>query len=203
MRGATGYFSRSEDVRRVTGDSPPRGQSRAAAADLAGSTVLMRSVTALARGSLEAGSVKTYTPGLHKFQAFVKDTCAKLGRPVWPHETTSELRELVSTKGVVEAFVAYAHEKDLRDNTIDLYIAGLKYFATDAFGRPQIPDSLTVKRLLKGCQKAQGAPRDGKLGIGILRLRKLVNHLNRKGGTRSRSEERCSAALFSQLREFY
>ena len=141
----------------------------------------MKAVTVLARGSLEAGSVKTYTPGLHKFQSFVKDTCAKLGCPVWPHETFIEIRELVSTKGVMEAFVAYAYEKGLRDTTIDVYMSGLKYFATDAFGNPQVPGSQTVKRLLKGCQKAQGAARDGKLGIGILRLRKLVNCLEQSG----------------------
>ena len=134
----------------------------------------MKAVTVLARGSLEAGSVKTYTPGLHKFQSFVKDTCAQLGCPVWPHKSTSEIRELVSTKGVMEAFVTYAHKKGLRHKTIDVYMSGLKYFGTDAFGRPHVPDSLTVKRLLKGCQKAQGAARDGKLGSGILRLRKLV-----------------------------
>ena len=33
----------------------------------------MKEMTTLARGSLEAGSVKTYTPGLNKFRAFVKD----------------------------------------------------------------------------------------------------------------------------------
>ena len=91
----------------------PRVRPGTTAADLAGSTLLMKAVTVLARGSLEAGIVKTYTPGLHKFQMFVKDTCAKLGCPVCPHETTIEIRELVSTKGVMEALVAYAHEKGL------------------------------------------------------------------------------------------
>ena len=65
----------------------------------------MKEMTALARGSLEAGSVKTYRPGLNKFKAFVKDACAELGRPPWPHETTRELRDLVSSKGVIEAFI--------------------------------------------------------------------------------------------------
>ena len=69
---------------------------------------------------MEAGSVKTYTPGLNKFQAFVRETCAEFSCPVWAHRTTSELRELVSTKGVVEAVVAYAHRNGLRDNTIDV-----------------------------------------------------------------------------------
>ena len=70
----------------------------------------MSSVTALARGSIEAGSVKTYTPGVHKFRTFVRDACAKLGVPVWPHETSCELRDLINEEGVMEAFVAYAHE---------------------------------------------------------------------------------------------
>ncbi len=143
----------------------------------------MSSITALARGSVEAGSVKTYTPAVHKFQAFVKDTCAKLGVAVWPHQTTSELRELVNGEGVMEAFVVYAHEHGLRDVTIGVYISGLKHFVTDAFGRHQIPGARTVKILLKGCQKAQGPPRYGKLGIGILRLRSLLDHLNHTGAS--------------------
>ena len=65
----------------------------------------MKAMTTLARGSVEAGSIKTYKPGLNKFRAFVKDTCAELGRPPWPHGTTSELRDLVSSKGVIEAFI--------------------------------------------------------------------------------------------------
>ena len=81
----------------------------------------------------------------------------------------------------MEAFVVYAHKEGLRDSSIEVYIAGLKHFATDAFGRPQIPGTRTVKLLLKGCQKAQGPPRDGKLAIGIVRLRKLLNLLNRSG----------------------
>ena len=81
----------------------------------------MRSVSSLARGSLEAGSVKTYTPGLNKFKAFVKDTCAELGHPPWPHETTRELRDLVSSKGVVEAFIVYAHQQGLQSGTIDVH----------------------------------------------------------------------------------
>ncbi len=133
----------------------------------------MSSVTSLARGSVEAGSVKTYTPALHKFQALVRDTCAKLGV-----QSTSELRDLVNEEGVLEAFVVYAHEDGLRDTTIEVYIAGLNHFTTDALGRPQIPGARTVKILLKGCRKSQGPPQDGKLGIGILRLRSLLDHLN-------------------------
>ena len=85
---------------------------------------------------------------------------------------------------VMEAFVVYAHEHGLRDTSIEVYIAGLKHFATDAFGRPQIPGARTVKILLKGCQKSQGPPRDGKLVIGILRLRRLLDHLNHTGAGR-------------------
>lgn len=137
----------------------------------------MSKLTALARGSLEAGSIRTYTPGLHKFTAFVKDVCASIGRPPWAHGTTQQLRELVSTRGVVEAFIAYAHDDGLQAETIKLYISALKYFGTDGFGRPALPDKLGVKRILQGCVKMQGPPKDGKLGIGILRLRKLVAYL--------------------------
>ena len=180
MRGVTSYFSRSDDVRGTAGGFS-RGQPVSAAAALAGSFVLMSSVTALARGSTEAGSVKTYTPGVHKFQAFVRDTCARLDVPVWPHGTTSELRDLINQEGVMEAFVAYGHEVGLRGTSIEVYIAALKHFTTDAFGRPQIPGMRTVKLLLKGCQKAQGPPPDGKLALGIVRLRKLLDLLNRSG----------------------
>ena len=61
----------------------------------------MNAITKLARVSVEAGSVKTYRPGLNKFTAFVNHTCAYLGRPPWPHESVKELRDLISSKGVV------------------------------------------------------------------------------------------------------
>ena len=125
--------------------------------------------------------MKTYKPGLNKFKAFVKDACAELGRPPWPHETNRELRDLVSSKGVVEAFIVYCHKQGLQSDSIDVYISALKNFGTDGFGRPILPDALVVKRLLKGCEKAQGPKKDGKLGIGIVRLRKLVAFLSRQG----------------------
>ena len=139
----------------------------------------MSELTALARGSLEAGSIKTYTPGLRKFTAFVEDTCASIGRPPWAHGTTHQLRELVGARVFVEAFIAYAHDEGLQAATIEVYIAALKYFGTDGFGKPELPDVLGVKRLLKGCVKMQGPPKDAKLGIGILRLRRLVAYLDK------------------------
>ena len=142
----------------------------------------MNAITKLARGSVEAGSVKTYRPGLNKFTAFVNHTCAYLGRPPWPHESVEELRDLISSKGVVEAFIAYAHEDGLRSSSIDVYISALKFWGTDGFGRPILPDSNAVKRLLQGCEKAQGPPKDGKLGIGIIRLRRLTDFLGHQRG---------------------
>ena len=139
----------------------------------------MREMTRLARGSVEAGTVKTYLPGLHKFTAFVNSTCASLGRPPWPHATTSELRDLVNARGVVEAFIVYAHMEGLQADSIKVYISALKYYGTDGYGRPSLPDALGVTRLLKGCVKAQGPPSDGKLGIGIVRLRSLLAYLDR------------------------
>ena len=138
----------------------------------------MKHMTTLARGSLEAGSLKTYKPGLNKFKSFVRDTCAELGRPPWPHRTTQELRDLVSSKGVVEAFIVYCHKQGLQSDSIDVYISALKYFGTDGFGRSLLPDAMVVTRLLKGCEKAQGPKKDGKLGIGIVRLRRLVASLS-------------------------
>ena len=120
----------------------------------------MNAITKLARGSVEAGSVKTYRPGLSKFTAFVNHTCAYLGRPLWPHESVKELRDWISSKGVVEAFIAYAHEDGLRSSSIDVYISALKFWGTDGFGRPILPDSNAVKRLLQGCEKAQGPPKE-------------------------------------------
>ena len=137
----------------------------------------MSGVTKLARGSVEAGTITTYRPGLNKFIAFVEDTCVELGVSPWPCGTTEELRNLVSQKGVVEAFIAYSHRNGLRASSIDVYISALKHFGTDGFGRPILPDKIAVARLLQGCEKAQGPPKDGKLGIGIVRLRRLVAHL--------------------------
>ena len=139
----------------------------------------MNEMTKLARGSVEEGTVNTYLPGLHKFSAFVNSTCASLGRPPWPHASTSELRDLVSARGVLEAFIIYAQKEGLQSVTIGVYIAALKYFGTDGYGRPDLPDWLGIKRLLKGCVKAQGPPKDGKLGIGIVRLRSLLAYLDR------------------------
>ena len=92
----------------------------------------MNAVTKLARGSVEEESVKTYRPGLNKFTAFVNDTCAGLGRPPWPHESVKELRDLISSKGVIEAFIAYAHQDGLQSSSIDVYISALKFW--DIFG---------------------------------------------------------------------
>ena len=161
MRGVKGYFFRGEDVRGAASNLP-RGRPGTAAADLAGSTLLMKAVTVLARGSLEAGSVKTYTPGLHKFQMFVKDTCAKLATPSGHTRPIrrSEIRELVSTKGVVEAFVAYAHEKGLRDTTFDVYIAGLKYFRDGCFWEAANPGFANGQAIVEGLSEgARGASR--------------------------------------------
>ena len=121
--------------------------------------------------------MKTYRPGLNKFIAFVEDTCVELGVSPWPCGTTEELRNFVSQKGVVEAFIAYSHRNGLRASSIDVYISALKYFGTDGFGRPILPDKIAVARLLYGCEKAQAPPKNGKLGIGIIRLRRLVAHL--------------------------
>jgi hypothetical protein len=143
----------------------------------------MRAETKLARGSVEAGSVKTYKPGLNKCIAFVKESCALLARPPWPHGTIEELRDLVSSKGVVDALIAYCNKQGLRSGTIDVYISALKFWGTDAFERHILPDKTAVQRMLQGCEKAQGSLKDGKLGIGILRLRKLVDYLGRQGGS--------------------
>ncbi len=112
----------------------------------------------------------------------MNDTCAGLGRSPWPHGTVKELRDLVSSKGVIEAFIAYAHEDGIQSSSIDVYISALKFWGTDGFGRPVLPDKNAVKRLLQGCEKAQGPPKDGKLGIGIIRLRKLIDFLGRQSG---------------------
>ena len=53
VRGVAGYISRSDDVRETAGGFS-RGQPVSAAASLASSAVLMRSVTALTRGSIES-----------------------------------------------------------------------------------------------------------------------------------------------------
>ena len=83
----------------------------------------------------------------------------------------------MSSKEVVEAFIAYCLQTGLRAGSIDVYISALKFLGTDGFGRPILPDKIAVQRLLQGCEKAQGPPKDGKLGIGIILLRRMVAHL--------------------------
>ena len=63
-------------------------------------------MTALVRGSREAGSLRTYTPGLRKLTALDEDFCASIGGHPWAHGTTHQLQELVGTRGVDEAFIA-------------------------------------------------------------------------------------------------
>ena len=62
------------------------------------------------------------------FIAFVEEICTELGVLPWPHGTTGELRDLVSSQGVVEVFIAYCHQIGLRSKTIDVYISALKYW---------------------------------------------------------------------------
>ena len=49
----------------------------------------------------------------------------------------------------------------MRSSSIDVYISALKFWGTDGFGRPILPDSNAVKRLLHGCEKAQRALSQG------------------------------------------
>ena len=136
----------------------------------------MKKVTALVRSAVEPGSVKTYSSGLHKFEAFVKETCRNLDRPIWPHATPRELRDLISTPGVIEAFIVFAHEDGMVADSIKVYISALKYHATDGYGQPTLPNKTVMNRLLEGCAKEQGPPSDGKLGIGIIRLGMMFAH---------------------------
>ena len=87
----------------------------------------MSKMTKLVRDAVEPGSIKTYSSGLHKFEAFVTETCRNLGRPIWPHADPRELRELINTPGVMEAFIVFAHEKGCCADTIVVYMSALKY----------------------------------------------------------------------------
>ena len=106
------------------------------------------------------------------------ETCKQLGRPTWPHANPRELRELINTPGVMEAFIVFAHEDGCCADTIVVYMSALKYHATDGYGQPAIPNRAIIKRLLMGCVKEQGPPGDGKVGIGIIRLRLMFDHLD-------------------------
>ncbi len=72
---------------------------------------------------LEQERRRTYTPALRKFTALVEDFSASIGRHPWTHGSTHQLQELVGTRGVVEALIAYAHEEGLQAVTIEGYIA--------------------------------------------------------------------------------
>ena len=76
--------------------------------------------------------------------------------------------------------MVYCFDEGLSNDTIDVYIAGVKFFASDWEDLPSIPlpGAWMVKQLLKGIAKIRGPEPDGTLPVGMLKLRKILAHLN-------------------------
>jgi len=130
----------------------------------------------LLSGSIEDSTLRNYTTGLRKFSAFLAKT--KVGVPLPPCSTSSELRKLITQPGVIEAFICFCFREDLVSGTAGNYIDGLKFFSTDLDGAPFFPREAVILRLLDGYQKIGKRPAPLKLAIDALFLRRLVLHVD-------------------------
>ena len=127
-------------------------------------------------GSIEASTLRNYTTGLKKFSEFLAKT--KVGVPLPPCSTSSELRKLITQPGVIESFICFCYQDDLASGTAGGYIDGLKFFSTDLDGAPFFPRETVILRLLAGYQKIGKRPAPPKLAIDALFLRRLVVHVD-------------------------
>ena len=135
---------------------------------------------ALAKSAVEPSTVRNYGVGMRRFAGFVLEICASLNVPPWPHHTARDLRVLLCSRGVLEAFVLYGFDEGLTSGTIDLYVSGVKFLASDWESTPSIPlpGVWMMKQMLKGITKIRGPQLDGILPIGMLKLRKILTHLD-------------------------
>ena len=128
-------------------------------------------------GSVEPSSARTYGSGLNKFLSYLSVVSIRLGIPIPSCQSSGELRTLISTRGVLEGFVAFCFQQNLGSKTADGYIDGLKYYASRLDGVPSIPGQLVVDKLLNGFTKLGKRPGPKKLGIDSHLTRKLVAEL--------------------------
>ena len=112
------------------------------------------------------------------------ETCESLNVPTWKYSTSSDLRKLICARGVFEAFILHCFDYGLMSTSIDGYMKGVKFFASDWEDVPTItiPGAWMIKQMLKGCLKLEGPRKDGTLPVGMIRLRKVLNLLISQGG---------------------
>ena len=127
------------------------------------------------QGSVERGSLKTYTSGLRKFVEFLSKT--KIDVPPPPCSTSAQLRYFISLPGVIESFICFCFQQNLCAKSTGGYIDGLKYFSTDLEGIPFFPREPIISRLLTGFQKMGKRPGPPALGIDVILLRRIMTHV--------------------------
>ena len=88
--------------------------------------------------------------------------------------TAKELRLLIEQKGVLEGFICFCSGKGLVSKTISGYMDGLKHFASDLDGVPQIAGAAVLARMLVGQVKLGKRPNPRKIGITVDLLREMV-----------------------------
>ena len=137
----------------------------------------MKRIDALAKCALEQSSIRTYGTGMRRFAIFVCETCESLNVATWKYSTASDLRTLICSRGVLEAFILHCFDYGLMSSSIEGYMHGVKFFASNWEDIPSIPipGAWMVKQMLKGCQKLEGPRKDGTLPVGMIRLRKVLN----------------------------
>ena len=147
----------------------------------------MRRMEGLAKCATEVSSIKTYGTGVRRFAIFVRETCSTLSVVTRPHSTANDLRALICSRGVLEAFVLHCYDYGLLSGTIESYMTGVKFFASNWEDIPSIPipGAWMVKQMIKGCEKLAGPRADGTLPVGMVRLRKLLVWLNLQDGVNS------------------
>ena len=131
----------------------------------------------LLSGSVEPDTARTYSSGLSKFLSYLSEMSLRLAIPTPRCQSAGELRELISSHGMLKVFVVFCFQQGLCSRTAKNYMNGLKYYASRLDGVPTIPGSRVIEKLLEGFAKLGKQPGPLKLGIDSHLTRCLVAEL--------------------------
>jgi len=157
---------------------PAIRHASAFASALGRSVVLVDAGKSLLTASVESGSIRVYESALRYFEEFLSSTSLSLGLTSIPAARPAPaLRTLISTDGVITAFISFCSIRGLSPATVSSYIDGLRFFSTDLDGVASIPNLEVVTRLLTGLAKSGKRPLPRKSGIPCTLLRRIIASL--------------------------